>query len=122
MQKDIRITSFTIGGNDAPWHGRQCIDPYAGNCSLVRDIKRSISCIIPVVELILKSISSVLLSSDAPLGGFVKRCCWIHISKVLTFSPTFARWELPATTLPSFPSKSIAQLRCSTFWMVYIPE
>jgi hypothetical protein len=121
LQNDVQVISFTIGGIDAPLLGRQCIIPYAGNCSIVRDIKKSVSRIITTMELILKSISSVWQSSDEPLEKFVKLCRLIHISMVLTFSPTFTRGELPATISPSFAFKSIAQLRYLTFSMVYIP-
>jgi hypothetical protein len=76
FQNDVLITSLTIGrigGIDAPLLGRQCIDPYAGNCSLARDIKNSVSRIILVIELILKSIGPVRQLFDAPLQDLVKR-------------------------------------------------
>jgi hypothetical protein len=73
LQNDVHITSFTIGG-DAPLHGRQCIVPYAGNRCLIRhDIKKGVSRIIAVVELILKGIGPVCKSVDAPLQDLVKR-------------------------------------------------
>ena len=74
MQNDVHITSFTIGGTDAPLHGRHCKVPYAGNCCLVRrDIKRGVSRIITAVELILESISPVGQLFDGPLQDLVKR-------------------------------------------------
>ena len=75
MQNDVHITSFTIGGTDAPLHGPQCKVPYAGNCCLVRrDIKISVTRIIAIVELILQSVTPVFQSVDGPLQqDLVKR-------------------------------------------------
>jgi hypothetical protein len=76
IQKDVHITSFTIGAIDVPLLGRQFKVPNAGNCCLVRgDIKISVTRIIAVIELILKSISPVCQSVDAPLQDLVK-CRW----------------------------------------------
>ena len=74
FQNDVHIASFTIGGIDAPLHGRQCKVPNARNCRLVRrGIKISVTRIIAAVELILQSISTVCQSADAPLQDLVNR-------------------------------------------------
>jgi hypothetical protein len=118
LQNDVHITSFAIRGIDAPLHGRQCKVPYAGNCCLVRrDIKRGVTCIIAVVELILQNISPVWQIFDGPLQNLVNVVGDFRFS-IQTFSPTFVLVEIPATTPPSFGFKSIAQFRYLTFSIV----
>jgi len=74
LRNDVHITSFTIGGIDAPLLGRQCQVRNGGNCCLVRrNIRMSVTRITAVVVLILQSISPVCQSVDVPLQDLVKR-------------------------------------------------